>query len=73
MGWQMACFGPFREIGPVCPRTQQVVPLPIINLTGRDDLSGRDWTANVLLWTIFGDWSISMWSDEGLGGPRLLV
>ena len=67
------------EIGPVCPRdtggprTQQVVPLPKFTPSGRDDLSGRDGTAKSLLWTIFGNWSSSMWSDEGLGGPRLLV
>ena len=78
MGCQMACFRPFREIGPVCPRAtggprmQQVVPLPKINLCGRDDLSGEDGTANGLLWTLFGNWSSSMWSDEGLGGPRYL-
>ena len=40
MGQQMACFGPFREIGPVCPRatggprTQQVVPLPRTSAAG---------------------------------------
>ena len=55
MGRQMVCFGPFREIVPVCPRvtcgprTQQVVPLPEINLSGRDYWSGRDGTANGLL------------------------
>ena len=44
MGRQMACFGPFREIGLVCPRAtdgprmQHVVSLPNINLSGRDDL-----------------------------------
>ena len=49
MGRQMACFGPFRKIVPVCPRATggprrpQVVPLPEINL------SGRDRTANGLL------------------------
>ena len=57
-GQQMACFGPSREIGPVCPRatggprTQQVVPLSKINLSGGDDLSGRDGTASGLLWTL---------------------
>ena len=40
MGRQMACFGPCREIGPVCPRatggprTQQVVPLPRTSAAG---------------------------------------
>ena len=66
MGREMSCFGPFKEIGPVYlratggPIKQQVVPLPKINLSGRDDLSGRDEMANGLLWTIFGNWSSSM-------------
>ena len=42
-------------------------------MSGRDDLSGRYGMANGLLWTIFRNWSSSMWSDEGLGGPRFLV